>query len=111
LICIKSQESDLQLLQYHQMGPFDAFWQLLGLFIPALATGIIAASLAKGLWRAELKLISWRRLAAWPSAAGSLVLLGGLVVTGHDGRMLTYVLMVAASALALWWAGFSPARR
>jgi len=31
---------------------------------------------------------------------------GGLVVFGRDGRMATYGLLVAATALALWWRGF-----
>jgi hypothetical protein len=93
------------------MGPLDALWHFLALFFPALATGVIAAGAAKWLWRRELTHISWRRLSAWPSAAGSLVLLGGLLVSGRDGRMSTYALMVAAAALALWWAGFAPRRR
>jgi hypothetical protein len=93
------------------MGPLDASWHLLGLFLPALATGVIAAGLAKGLWRRELSRVSWRRLAAWPVVAGSLVLVAGMVLFGHDGRMLTYAVMVVASALALWWAGFVRPRR
>jgi len=93
------------------MGPLDAFWHVLAFFFPALATGVIAASVAKWLWRRELVHISWRRLMAWPSVAGSLVLLGGLVVFGRDGRMSTYSLMVGVAALALWWAGFAAPRR
>lgn len=93
------------------MGPLDALWHLLGLFMPALATGLIAAGAAKGLWRRELKPVSWRRLVAWASAAGSIALLAGLVLLGRDGRMLSYGAMVVASALALWWAGFLSPRR
>ena len=93
------------------MGPLDALWHLLGLFMPALATGLMAASAAKALWRRELKGVSWRRLVAWPSAAGSIVLLAGLVLLGRDGRMLSYGAMVVASALALWWVGFLSPRR
>jgi hypothetical protein len=87
------------------MGPLDAFWHLLGFFMPALATGALATGAAKWLWRAELTRISWHRLAAWPIAAGAAVLLVGLMITGRDGRMLTYAAMVVANALALWWAG------
>ena len=89
------------------MSPIDAFWHVLGLFPPALGTGLIAAAAAKGLfWRAELRRVRWRRLIGWACAAGSLALLGGLVLFGRDGRIASYGAMVAASALALWWAGF-----
>jgi hypothetical protein len=93
------------------MGPLDALAHLLGLFMPALGTAPIAAALAKGLWRRELAREAWWRLTAWSSAAGSLALLGGLVVLGRDGRMASYSAMLLACALALWWAGFGPARR
>jgi hypothetical protein len=93
------------------MSPSDALWHLLGLFAPALATGALSAAAAKGLWRAELRGCRWLRLSLWAGAAGSLALLGGLVLIGRDGRMLSYAAMVAAVALALWWAGFRRPRR
>jgi len=79
--------------------------------MPALATGLMSASAAKWLWRRELTGVSWRRLVAGPSIAGSIVLLVGLVLLGRDGRMLSYGAMVVASALALWWVGFLSPRR
>lgn len=88
------------------MSPIDALWHLLGLFLPALATGALAAAAAKALWRSELKACRWSRLALWAAGAGSLALLAGLVGFGRDGRMLSYAAMVLAAALALWWAGF-----
>ena len=93
------------------MSPFDALWHLVGLFLPAWMTGALAAGAARLLWRAELRGVRWWRLTLWSGAAGSLALLGGLVVFGRDGRMLSYALMVAASAAALWWAGFVRPRR
>jgi hypothetical protein len=93
------------------MSPIDALWHLLGLFLPALATGCLAAGAAKWLWRAELKASRWSRLALWSAGAGSLALLAGLVGFGRDGRMLSYALMVVSTALALWWAGFLRPRR
>jgi hypothetical protein len=89
-----------------EMGPLDALWHLLNLFGPALGTGLIAAVLAKLLWRRDLKAVPWRRLALWGCAAAAGVTLAGLVVFGRDGRMATYGAMVAAIALALWWRGF-----
>jgi hypothetical protein len=88
------------------MSPIDALWHLLGLFLPALSTAVLAASAAKWLWRADLKASRWSRLVLWSAGAGSLALLAGLIGFGRDGRMLSYAMMVAATALALWWAGF-----
>ena len=73
---------------------------------PAVATGFIAAGATKLLWRRELAGISWGRLGGWASAAMAAVLMLGLVIFGHDGKMATYAAMVVACALVLWWVGF-----
>jgi hypothetical protein len=88
------------------MGPLDALWHLLNLFVPAVATGLLAAAAAKLLWRRELAPVPWSRLAGPAALAGSVVTLAGLVVFGRDGRMATYGAMVLATALTLWWRGF-----
>ena len=93
------------------MGPLDALWHLLNMLLPAVGLGAIAAGLSKLLWRSALRGVAWKRLAGWASAGAGLALLGGLVLTGRDGRMATYAAMVLASAGALWWAGFGPGRR
>jgi len=93
------------------MGPLDALWHLLNLLLPAAGLGAIAAGLSKLLWRTALRGAPWRRLAAWASGAAGLALIGGLAITGRDGRMATYAVMVLASAGALWWVGFGPGRR
>jgi hypothetical protein len=93
------------------MGPLDALWHLLNFFVPAVGVGTLAALGAKMVWRLELKPVRWRRLAGWASVAGVLATIGGLVAFGRDGRMATYGMVVAASAAALWWAGFGPGRR
>ena len=36
----------------------------------------------------------------------AVVLILGLVIFEHDGKMATYTAMVVACALALWWVGF-----
>ncbi len=92
------------------MGPLDALWHLLNFLAPAFGLGVLAASAAKLLWRRELGPVPWRRLALWGSAASTLALIGGLVVSGRDGRMATYAAMVTACALALWRAGFGARR-
>ncbi len=84
---------------------------MLGFFLPALGVGTLAAALAKGLWRSELRAVRWARLAFWSCGAGALASLAGLVAFGRDGMMATYGAMVLGSALGLLWAGFGPGRR
>jgi hypothetical protein len=91
----------------HRLSPVDAFWHLLDFFAPAIGMGLITPSVAKLLWRRELKSARWTRLAAWAAAGSAVALIAGLVVFGHDGKMATYAAMVVACALALWWAGFA----
>ena len=92
------------------MGPTDALWHLLNLLAPGVGLGLFAAALAKGLWRRELAGVGYGRLARWGALSSTAALLGGLVITGRDGRMLTYAAMVLACALALWWVGFGRSR-
>jgi hypothetical protein len=88
------------------MGPLDAIWHGLNFFAPALGMAVLAASMAKLLWRQELAGVGWHWLTIWAALAGMLVLIGGLVVFGRDGKMATYAALVVAMALALWVAGF-----
>ena len=88
------------------MGPLDALWHLLNFAYPALALGMLAAAGAKLAWRRELAAVPWLRLARDAVLACFAVLVAGLVVFGHDGRMATYLGMVTACALTLWWRGF-----
>ena len=93
------------------MGFLDALLHLLNFLMPALGTGVIAATLAKLLWRRELAAVAWRRLVQWACLANLGVLVVGLIVAGRDGRMATYGAIGLATALALWAVGFGPARR
>ena len=88
------------------MNPVDAFWHFANFFAPAVVTGFIAAGATKLLWRRELAGVGWGRLGGWASAAMAAVLTLGLVIFGHDGKMVTYAAMVVACALALWRVGF-----
>lgn len=88
------------------MGPLDALDHLLNFLLPALAVGGLAAALSKLIWRRELAGVRWGRLAGWTCTAAAAALFGGLVAFGQDGRMASYAAMLAASAIALWWAGF-----
>ena len=93
------------------MSAIDVLWHLLNLFAPALGLGMLSATGAKCVWRAELRAVSWRRLATWAIAAPAAVTLAGLWVTGQDGRMSTYAAMVLGCAAALWGVGLRRAGR
>ncbi|MEO8152193.1 MAG: hypothetical protein ABI605_03915 [Rhizobacter sp.] len=93
------------------MGVLDALWHLANFFAPALGVGVLAAGLAKLLWWRDLRTASWWRLAAWAVLASSLALVAGLLLSGHDGKMVTYGAMVLVCAIALWWAGWGAKRR
>jgi hypothetical protein len=88
------------------MGPIDALWHLLNFIAPALAVGALSAALVKLAWRRELAGARWSRLAAWACGAGIAASVAALVVFGRDGTVAGYALLVAASALALWWSAF-----
>jgi hypothetical protein len=93
------------------MDPLTALWQALNFLLPALGVALISAALCKLVWRRELQGAGFLRLALWSAAANALVLTGGLVLSGHDGRIATYAAMVVASSLALLWAGWGGKRR
>ncbi len=88
------------------MGPIDAVWHLLNFFGPAIGIGLIAPSIAKLLWRRELRSVPWRVLATRTTVVAALTWAAGLVVFGRDGRMVSYGALVCACALTLAWAGF-----
>jgi len=93
------------------LDPLQILWHLGGFFAPAVGTGFVAAALAKLLWRRELQDVPWRRLAGVAVGACAVVLIGGLVLTGRDGRVVTYAVMAAACGIALWWVAFVRRRR
>jgi hypothetical protein len=88
------------------MSPLDAIWHALNFCAPALGLALLAASMAKLLWRHDLAGVPWHRLAMWAALAGVAALIGGLIVFGRDGKMVTYGALVVATALALWVTGF-----
>lgn len=88
------------------MTPWDAALHLFNFALPALGVGLIAAVLAKLLWRGDLRGVSLARLAGVSGVAGLVAQSAGLVITGHDGKMATYAAMVVACAIGLLWAGW-----
>jgi hypothetical protein len=87
------------------MGVLDAVWHVLNFLAPAPGVALFAVLLARLFWRQEFRRQSLISQVAWPSLAGALVLIGGLALTGHDGRMSTYGALVVVNAGMLWWMG------
>ena len=84
------------------MTALDLFWHLANFVLPALGMGALTAALCKLFWRRSLARTSWFTLAWQASAAGLAVLVAGLVITGHDGRMITWAALVVACAIVPW---------
>ena len=84
------------------MDALNLFWHLANFVLPAVGVGALTAALCKLMWRRSLARTSWFTLAWQASAAGLAVLAAGLVITGHDGRMITYAGLVVACALVPW---------
>jgi hypothetical protein len=85
------------------LEPLNLFWHLANFVLPAAGVGAITAALCKLLWRRSLARTPWFTLAWQASAAGLAVLVAGLVITGHDGRMITYAGLVVACAAVPWF--------
>ncbi|MDR0274927.1 MAG: hypothetical protein LBI48_06250 [Burkholderiaceae bacterium] len=76
-------------------------WHLPGFAAPALAVGFGLA--CAGAWSSRKSQPFIRALlehTAINFSAGLSALALGLILTGHDGRIITYLAMVAATALA-----------
>jgi len=93
------------------MDPIDAFWHVGNFLLPALVTAALTSAACRLLWRRELGGLAWAALLRPALAAALLTQAAALVVTGRDGRMSSYLALVLAVALALWWRAFGPGRR
>jgi hypothetical protein len=84
------------------LDPLELFWHIANFVLPAVGVGALSAALCKLFWRRPLARVAWFTLAWQASAAGLAVLVAGLVITGHDGRMITWAALVIACALVPW---------
>ena len=85
------------------MNLAGVFFHLLDFLAPAVALGLLGAAAAKVLWRSELRSVRWLSLATSASLASLAAQLAGLIATGRDAKMVTYMAMVLACAAGLWW--------
>ena len=85
------------------MGLLDLVVHLLGFVLPALAVALfLVGGAAICLPRNPARPRWWVQWAV-NAAVGVLVLLGGLVLTGRDGKLATYAALVLAMASSQWW--------
>lgn len=90
------------------MDLIDLIWHLAGFLAPALFVAPLVVGLSLVLGRKRAAATGWRSRIAINLTVCVAVLVLGLVLTGQDGRMLTYGALVLASAATAWW---RPARR
>jgi hypothetical protein len=85
------------------MGVLDALWHLLGFMLPAAFVAICLA--VSGRFFKQNRPIAGTFLArsAILFIVALSVLIAGLLITGRDGKMFTYLAMVFATATAQWF--------
>jgi len=83
-------------------------WHLANFLAPAVGVGALTAALCKLFWRKSLAKAPWFTLAWQSSLAGLVVLVVGVLWTGHDGRMGTYAALVVVCAFVPWWRTVRP---
>ena len=84
------------------MGPLDLSWLLMNALAPAIVVSALATFVCRALRRRVPARVGWRRqwgLAALAAVAGQAL---GWGLTGRDGTMTGYALLVGAVALASW---------
>ena len=84
------------------MGLLDLVVHLLGFVLPALAVGLFLVGGAAVCLPRNPATPRWWVQWAVNVAVGVLVLLGGLVLTGRDGKLATYAVLVLAMASSQW---------
>ena len=82
------------------MTVFQTFFHFVGLLLPALAMALFMP--LTGRWVMGRGGLTWFRRALGHALVGSAVLVLGLVLQGHDGRMSTYVALVLVSGSLEW---------
>jgi hypothetical protein len=88
------------------MNAIDWFWHLLNFIAPALWLGLAMAAwdwlVSRKAARAGAPRRRWRRGLLLDWGLGIVVLLAGLLVTGHDGRMATYIALALVLGARRW---------
>ncbi len=84
------------------MGVINLLIHLINFALPAFAVGLALPLLTRLTPLATHAVWGWRRQAGVNALAGLLVLVGGLWFWGQDGKLLTYMALVAVCATTQW---------
>jgi hypothetical protein len=84
------------------VDPLDAVWHFTNLFLPAWGVAALMAAALKLIWRETVSGMAWRTLAGWGGLGGTLGLFAALMLTGGDGTMTGYGLMLLGITATQW---------
>jgi hypothetical protein len=84
------------------MGFLDVVFHALGFMLPALAVALMVTFAGRFLKQNRPLALSFLARSAINFVVCLNVLLIGLVLTGRDGKMMTYLAMVLASGTVQW---------
>ena len=84
------------------MPILDFLNHLLNFAAPAGFLALLLAGGARLVWRKNAHLLPWYHMASVNFLLGILVMALGLVLTGQDGRMGTYAVLVLALSTCQW---------
>jgi hypothetical protein len=85
------------------MGPLDILNHTLNFMAPAAALALVLVLCGRFFGaKGAAALSGWRQFAV-VFLVGLIVLAGGLLVWGRDGKMLTYAALVVATATCQWF--------
>ena len=87
------------------MGPIDFSIHLLSFFAPSFAVAVLVSLAGRVLLPRNNQPKRWWLPVSLNFLAGAAALVGGLVLFGRDGKMLTYAAMLVAIASAQWLGG------
>jgi hypothetical protein len=84
------------------MAPLDLFNHFLNFVAPAFGVGFVCALVGRVAMRQTGQAPAWWIQGAVNSVIGIAVLVAGLLLTGHDGRMATYAALAVACGTSQW---------
>ena len=93
---------DLMMRIKEIMDIVDLVWHVAGFLAPAVTLALGLVALGRVLWRKATPALSLPAQIAIQFIAGCGVLLCGLVLAGHDGRMSTYAALAAVAGTVQW---------